>query len=172
MAKGYQNRKKAIVWTAIGIAIAVLANVIHPDYQIRFNPSVSAPRGFYLFAPAKDIRIGSAVFVQLPTAIAGFAAARDYLPLGVPILKRVGAVSGQHVCLREGTILIDRKFAAWLQTVDGHGRPMPHWVGCRVLDDDELFLLSTSSPASFDSRYFGPVSRSSVIARATPLWTW
>ena len=38
--------------------------------------------------------------------------------------------------------------------------------------DGELFLLSATNPASFDSRYFGPVAVSAVIGSAQPLWTW
>ena len=34
----------------------------------------------------------------------------------------------------------------------------------------ELFLLSVTNPASFDSRYFGPVSAASVIGVARPVW--
>ncbi|MBI3531959.1 MAG: S26 family signal peptidase, partial [Burkholderiales bacterium] len=40
------------------------------------------------------------------------------------------------------------------------------------LHDGELFLLSATNPASFDSRYFGPIAASAVIGSAQPLWTW
>jgi len=166
------NRTKILRWAAFGIAMGVLARIIDPPYQVRFNPSESAPRGFYFFAPPRRIRVGDEVFVHLPTAIAAFSAARNYLPLGVPILKRVAAVGGQHVCQRAGEILIDGKAVARLRTVDGKGRPLIRWNGCRMLAQNELFLLGTHSPASFDSRYFGPLNRNAVIARATPLWTW
>ena len=57
-------------------------------------------------------------------------------------------------------------------TVDRLGRRLPVWRQCRALHVDELFLLSTTNPASFDSRYFGPVTISAVIGTAQPLWTW
>jgi type IV secretory pathway protease TraF len=37
---------------------------------------------------------------------------------------------------------------------------------------NELFLLNPDKLASFDSRYFGPVTVSRVWGRAIPLWTW
>ncbi len=46
------------------------------------------------------------------------------------------------------------------------------WSGCRRLAAHELFLIAPASAASFDSRYFGPVTRAQVIGRAVPLWTW
>jgi type IV secretory pathway protease TraF len=50
------------------------------------------------------------------------------------------------------------------------GRPLPSWQQCRRLEPGELFLLSVTNPASFDSRYFGPVSASAVIGVAHPVW--
>ncbi|MGU5710215.1 S26 family signal peptidase [Aeromonas caviae] len=53
---------------------------------------------------------------------------------------------------------------------DRLGRPLPSWQHCRPLAEGELFLLSVTNPASFDSRYFGPVSASAVIGVAHPVW--
>ena len=53
---------------------------------------------------------------------------------------------------------------------DRLGRPLPFWSHCRPLTEGELFLLSATNPASFDSRYFGPVSASAVIGIAHPIW--
>ncbi|MFV0680803.1 S26 family signal peptidase, partial [Ottowia sp.] len=53
---------------------------------------------------------------------------------------------------------------------DRMGRPLPSWRQCRQLRADELFLLSTANPASFDSRYFGPINVSAVIGIAPPVW--
>ena len=53
---------------------------------------------------------------------------------------------------------------------DRLGRPLPSWPQCRQLRPGELFLLSATNPASFDSRYFGPVSASAVIGAAHPIW--
>lgn len=55
---------------------------------------------------------------------------------------------------------------------DGRGRPLAPWSGCRPLAHGEVFLLASHSPASFDSRYFGPVQREAILGEALPLWTW
>ena len=54
---------------------------------------------------------------------------------------------------------------------DRLGRELPVWSGCRRLGAYELFLPADASPESFDSRYFGAVTRADVIGVAVPLWT-
>jgi len=59
-----------------------------------------------------------------------------------------------------------------VKSADGQGRPRSIWHACRRLADGELFLLSATNPASFDSRYCGPVGASAVVGTEHPLWTW
>jgi type IV secretory pathway protease TraF len=56
--------------------------------------------------------------------------------------------------------------------VDSSGRPLPHsaW-GRHVLAGNELWLMSTRVPNSWDSRYLGPFSTSQIRAVARPMWT-
>jgi type IV secretory pathway protease TraF len=61
---------------------------------------------------------------------------------------------------------------ATARTRDSAHRPLQAWPQCRRLSDGELFLLSDTNPASFDSRYFGPIAASAVLGTARPLWTW
>ncbi|MOA39652.1 Peptidase S26 [compost metagenome] len=58
---------------------------------------------------------------------------------------------------------------ATLLPADHLGRPLSSWQPCRRLADGELFLLSTTQPASFDSRYFGPLQASAVLGTAQPI---
>jgi conjugative transfer signal peptidase TraF len=98
------------------------------------------------------------------------AAQRAYLPLTVPLLKRVGAVAPQRVCTVGHSVRIDGVPVATVLAADHLGRPLPSWRQCRRLRPGELFLLSATNPASFDSRYFGPVAASAVIGVAHPVW--
>src|SRR5262245_48920946 len=47
---------------------------------------------------------------------------------------------------------------------------MPTWQGCRVLQTGEVLVLA-NHPASFDSRYFGPLHTASIMGRAVLLWS-
>jgi type IV secretory pathway protease TraF len=54
---------------------------------------------------------------------------------------------------------------------DSPGRTMDRVAnGKYVVRENELWLLSTHHPLSFDSRYFGPIGMTDVLARVRPLW--
>jgi type IV secretory pathway protease TraF len=53
---------------------------------------------------------------------------------------------------------------------DRTGRPLQPYRGCRLLREDEVFLLNVRAPSSLDGRYFGPLNRAQIVGRVTPLW--
>lgn len=110
------------------------------------------------------------MLVPLPAEAAALAAQRGYLPTRIPLLKRVGAVAPQEVCIVGRSVRIDGVPVAAALPADRMGRPLPSWQQCRRLEPGELFLLSVTNPASFDSRYFGPVRASAVLGLAHPVW--
>jgi type IV secretory pathway protease TraF len=69
-------------------------------------------------------------------------------------------------------VRIDSVAVANVLHADSQARTLPVWQQCRPLREGELFLLSLTHPASFDSRYFGPVPATAVLGTALPLWTW
>ena len=156
---------------AVGLGMISLSSTIRSEPRLVYNPSESAPRGWYVIHSVDDVRIGDYLIVTLPHDIAAFAAKRGYLPLGVPVLKRVAATEGHQVCVRDGRIVIDGLPAANTRPYDGKHRPLIAWSHCRHLLAGELFLLNMDSASSFDSRYFGPVDVSFVRGRAIALRT-
>ena len=161
-----------LVLTVIAVAAVATSAVLSPTIRIVYNPTASAPRGFYLAVPATQLQRGDLVLVTLPKTVARLAAERGYLPTSVPALKEIAALEGQPVCARNGYLYIDGRATAQTLPFDGKQRALRAWKGCRVLLEGELFLVNRDAKASFDSRYFGPVDRSFVRARALSLWTW
>lgn len=160
----------------VGILFGVIAMLgaawVKPAIQLAYNPTDSAPRGWYLVTPAARFRVGDYVVAQIPNEASLLAAARGYLPLTVPLLKQVGAVAGVRVCVCNDIVYIDSVAITRTLDVDSKGRALASWQRCRALGSDELFLLNPGNKASFDSRYFGPVKTTDVRGRVTPLWTW
>ena len=164
--------------SACGLAALAWASFVQPLPRLIYNPSDSVAVGWYRVDPLdhhaaslpRPLSVGSIVLARLPPDAAALAAQRGYLPTRVPLLKRVGAVASQEVCITGGSVRIDGVPSATVLRVDRLGRSLPSWPQCRRLRPGELFLLSTTNPASFDSRYFGPVSASAVIGVAHPVW--
>ena len=136
-----------------------------------WNASESVPIGLYRLRPADNLFVTELVAVQPPEPLATFLDLNGYLPVGIPMLKRVLALPGQTVCRSGLTISVDD---------DRHGRgagsrqprpPLPEWQGCRVVGEGELFLMNWQSEDSLDGRYFGFLPASAVIGRALPVWT-
>ncbi|NIJ84929.1 conjugative transfer signal peptidase TraF [Xanthomonas arboricola] len=163
--------------SACGLAALAWASFVQPLPRLIYNPSDSVAVGWYridlqgrrVASLPRPVSVGSIVLTTLPPDAAALAAQRGYLPARVPLLKRVGAVAPQEVCITGRIVRIDGVPSAAVLPADRWGRPLPSWRQCRPLESGELFLLTTN-PASFDSRYFGPVRASAVIGVAHPVW--
>lgn len=169
------DRSRARASPLVAAALAVLGLcvpvVTTPQPRLVYNASASAPLGFYRTADG-PIRRGDFVLARLPEPVARFAAARGYLPITVPVVKRIAALAGDVVCADFAAITINDRVVARPLAQDGQGRALPSWQGCRTLATGDVFLLMESVPASFDGRYFGPISTAAIMAKLVPLWTW
>jgi conjugative transfer signal peptidase TraF len=163
------NARLPLAWMSVGVSILAWAAWAKPAVRIVYNASDSAPRGFYIVSPATDLQIGDYVVARLPEATAKLAGARGYLSRSVPVLKQIAALPGQQVCIRNGAVYTDGIAVARTLSKDGKGRPLAPWNACRPLVEGEIFLLNSGNPASFDSRYFGPLDVSFLRGRAVHL---
>ena len=165
-----RGRLATILMTFGAVALVVLTmGEATPAYV--WNASKSVPIGVYRLQPAGKLVVTELVAVRPPEPLATFLDLNGYLPIGVPMLKRVLALPGQTVCRKGLTISVDAIDMGEALSRDSRGRPLPAWQGCRVVGADELFLMNWQSEDSLDGRYFGLVPQSSVIGKARPAWT-
>ena len=148
-----------------------LSSLVHPAPKLLWNASASVPIGLYAVRRAPPLHVDELVVVQPPAPLAQLFAARRYLPLGVPLVKRILALPGQTVC-RSGLLLtVDGAAMGDALERDRLGRALPDWQGCRMLGPGEVFLMNRTPPDSLDGRYFGPLPTTSIVGRADPIWT-
>ena len=171
MSHGMRSAATLPLLAVLGLASLAWATFAKPIPRAIYNASDSVPVGWYRIGPARALHVGSFVLIHLPAVPRALAARRGYLPWRIPLLKRIGAMAPQAVCIRGRVLRIDGVRVAVTLPVDGSGRRLTAWRQCRRLRAGELFLLSTTNPASFDSRYFGPVPTSDVIGQAQPIYT-
>jgi type IV secretory pathway protease TraF len=155
-----------VVAAAVAACLTAFPRAAPAPWLINETPSM--PRGLYRRTPDTP-RPGALVSLEPP------AAARSYLAsLGAPpdarLLKRVVAGPGERVC-SDGARLTWPQGSAVRLARDRQGRALSVWRGCRPLGADELLVVG-DSPASFDSRYFGPVRQAAVLGVYREVWRW
>lgn len=164
--------RKRTAMFAGSVAFAALATLAVPvTHPLVWNASPSIPTGLYAIRGTASLDVGERIAIEPTPALRHLMSERGYLSEGMPLLKRIAAVSGQRVCRIGPRIIIDGVFVGAARAHDRVGRPLPAWSGCRTLRSGELFTMNPSAPDSFDGRYFGPLSIDNVIGRAMPVWT-
>ncbi len=165
------NSRTATILMAFTAVALVLSTMGEATPAYIWNASKSVPIGLYQLQPVGRLAVTELVVVRPPEPLATFLDLNGYLPIGVPMLKRVLALPGQTVCRNGLTISVDGIDMGDALSRDSRGRPLPVWQGCRAVGADELFLMNWQSGDSLDGRYFGLFPQSSVIGKAMPVWT-
>lgn len=164
------------------ICAAVAAFAIGAAAGLRGIASESMPRGVYHTEPFEGIlRRGDTIEVCLPNRVSTFARSRGYLAAGIlcddgvqRIVKSVLAIPGDTVDVSPLGFRVEGKLLRNTAPLahDSRGRPLAGIPPGRYpVRAGTVWLFSTETPASFDSRYFGPVPQSAIRRRFHPLWT-
>ena len=163
-------RRLFISASAAGLTVFTALQITHPPSpKLLYNPSQSAPIGFYKIKSASRFERADHVAAFAPDWARELANRRGYLPKDLPLIKQVWAVKGDQICAdgRRVSGPNGSVTARFLQ--DRLGRDMPVFEGCIVLSRDEYFLISIDEkhgkPYGFDSRYFGPVKLEQILGR-------
>jgi conjugative transfer signal peptidase TraF len=162
---------KRMAAAGVGLVFVLGSAMFPPAPRLVWNASASAPIGLYAVAPGAFAEPGDMVIARVPETYRRLAAIRRYLPMNVPLVKRVAAAAGDEVCALGQEIFVNGRWIAARRVADGAGRPMPRWSGCVRLRGRQLFLLM-DAPASFDGRYFGVTEGRDIIGKARLLWAW
>ncbi len=160
-----------LVAGAVGVLAIGISAAWQPRPVLLWNASRSVPIGLYSVHPIDELTVNELVVAQPPEPLATYLAERRFLPRGVPLLKHIDALPGSIVCRHGLFVSVDGVVRAEASEHDHAGRPLPVWAGCRTLAEGEVFLLNASEPASLDGRYFGPLPASTIVGRASPIWT-
>lgn len=148
-------------------------------FGVRLNFSPSIAPGVYRVTNG-PIERGVTVIVCLPGALSAVARSRGYISAGscpdgnAPIGKRVAAVAGDTVVVAPSGLSVNGRALTNTHRLgtDHRGQRLPHVPDGRYLVPvGQIWLVSTYSPRSFDSRYFGPLSTGAVVNRVQPIIT-
>jgi len=161
-------------WSLTGILGLTFA-VCHYT-GLRVNLTASAPRGVWRVTPTADtIARGELVEACPPEAPIvdlmrehAYIAAGDCGLAGVArLLKRVAAIAGDRVTIRSGQPA--RVNGITLPNTAASPRISAWPDGEYTVPPGQVWLFSSHSTGSFDSRYFGPVPIANVRGLASPI---
>ena len=165
------NHRRIVFMLAIivGIGLIVSASRHRAIAKLIYNPTSSAPRGWYRVQTPADLHRGDFALVRLPAGVATFADERRYLPKTVPLVKSVAAVVGDQVCEQKGLVRINDIVVARSLQRDGAGRDLVAWTGCRRLRAGDLFLLGMTNNALLETSRFNGVPVGTLCPAAAPV---
>lgn len=186
--------KGIITNTLLGVSGVLLTTlVVGSAFGLHLNFTDSAPTGVWRtspFTPA-DLRHGQMVAIcPKQDALTAAMAAGGHLPVGscpnglAPLLKPLVAVPGDVVTVGDDGVTVNGHYLAnskpargQLQSANGTPVMLQRYGvehGQRVSFDvlaDEVWIVSSYSGDSFDSRYFGPVPSSHIQGIVFPVVT-
>ena len=159
--------KNILIGVAVTLLIVGTGTEISfpPKPKLLYNPSASAPIGWYKLADKSPLEVGDQVAAYAPDWARKLADERRYLPYEYPMIKTIWASSGTQICTHNNRISVPNYPVIIRLSQDSLGRDMPKLSGCFSLKVGEYFLVSPDVQAGFDSRYFGAVRRENIIGR-------
>lgn len=93
----------------------------------------------------------------------------------VPFLKKIAAQSGQSVQVSMTGLAVDNHMlprTAIEPRAKNGTRIIHEKIGLYSVMKGQIWVYDNSSPWAYDSRYWGPISKLNVIAKARPVLTW
>jgi conjugative transfer signal peptidase TraF len=164
---------KTPLYVGAGVLSALLAaqglSSVSPPTLI-LNYTASMPLGIYQRVPIHTWRHGMVVVITPSSSDKALIAARGWLMKTGVLIKPIGALPGDQVCIQNDTVTVNGKAVGPVFAKDSHGLPLPVIRGCFVLPQGTVFPLSTHSAHSFDGRYFGAIPMAQVLGEARPVW--
>ncbi len=177
IAEAEEPRRRMPGWLewVLVFAIAIAASLLIRRYVVEFYKVPSA--SMLETIQEGDYLVGEKITYRSRTPEAGEVVTfDDPTGRGVTLIKRVIAVGGQTVDLRDGVVYVDGVAQEEDYTLGKPSYPLDTQApGVTVeypytVPDGYLWVMGDNRTNSLDSRYFGAIPVSSVTSRA--VWTY
>lgn len=184
--KGKKSRPQRVLrWVGLPLIGLAIVGSVASAFGIMINTSPSMPVGLYRKAPTGRLHLGSIVAICLSTKLAQAALAKGYVgksalcPSGAePLIKEVIALPGDSVTVTSDQITVigangkrNHYFAPRHRWSLSH-HPVATLIAPGHYHATGLWLYGAGATNwSWDSRYFGALQTSAVVAQLVPVWT-
>ena len=165
-----------IVWLTLLLSLGI-GGMWAFDCIINVTPSM--PVGLWRITkpipPLESLRHKVIIFCPPDTETFRWAKSNGVLTPGrcpgdyMPLLKEVIGLPGDSVEVLDGSVVLNDR--PLLGTEIDPKLRLTFLQPKQTIPSDSLWVMGTASPASFDSRYFGPISSDSILGLAYPVFT-
>lgn len=157
--------KKPILIIFALIGFLAYLHSIKDKYII--NPSKSLPRGIYKLYPPTDIKKGDIVVFEISKDLQEYMKQRGYILSNVTtLMKKVAAFSDDTIEIKNQEIFINNISWGKIYEFDSRYRPLKKLKNENLILKDDEFLALSNTDKSFDSRYFGAIKRTKIVAKS------
>ena len=157
------TRRQIIEWAVVIIAAFLAATVLRATVVQAFSiPSISMEKTLLVGDRVlvnkrnRSAHVGDIVVFKRPPGEEA-AAIKD-------LIKRVVATEGQTVQAKDGKLFVDGKQVA--EPYLARGIITDHLDDPLTVPRGDVFVMGDNRPQSHDSRYFGPIKKSTIIGHA------
>lgn len=156
------------------ILLGVLINWVKWEgYWITYQATPSMPQGWYWVTPVNfPLKRHEVVVFQPPLPTKKFLVHHQWLPHSGYMMKYVIGIPGDSACNLNGVIQLNHRSLGSVKRRTPHKNiqlPLTHF--CGVIPPHHYLLMNPGLDDSYDGRYFGPVSQSTIQGTARPIWT-
>ncbi len=154
---------KSSVVKVFGIFILALAGAAFPSRLIISPTPSDGKRVFFRVDPPQEVRVGD--YVVFPHKTERVKKCEN----GCFLIKKVVCSSGSILEVRGLEYYCDGHFLGKARLSDSEGNPIKPFVWSGVIPPGKFFVMGDHE-RSYDSRYFGFVELSNIVARARALF--
>lgn len=148
-------------WTVVLVVVGGQGALALSGVSIGINPTASQPHRAFLVLHGRPFGRGDLIAFRFGGS--------SYYPEGTIFVKAVKGLPGDRLEIREDrTVWLNGAAMDVVRATDSKGRAVESSLFEGVIPENSYFLYSPA-PNSYDSRYYGPVTKSQIVGRVVPL---
>lgn len=147
------------------VLVYIVKSYVYDNYCI--NVTSSVPKGIYKLSDAKYLYRGDLVYIEIPDNAKDTIWGREYLPKHIKyLIKYIKGVPGDLIEVKNDFLYINQLRVGKIRKIDSEGLILnTNLVKYHRLSKDEYILLG-SDDNSYDSRYFGVITKKEILKKA------
>tara|TARA_Y100000588_G_C14267124_1_gene930457 strand:- start:121 stop:660 length:540 start_codon:yes stop_codon:yes gene_type:complete len=143
---------------------------------VRINLTSSVKKGVYFINSTENIKKGDYIALCLNEKYSERIYKKGYINKGYDchgryesLLKKIIAIPNDEIEVNKNFILINgQKIRLKTQAVDRNNQPIPQIKYANKFKLKGYWVIGDNHPNSFDSRYFGQISKKQILYKARP----